>query len=99
MSGFTVEENDPPLNLPSPIKALVSASCSGLSAAEHRVVTQEDLLSSLASALRVNADESWQTLEETDGCASYLVSTASGKQTLLLSVCLQRPSPGRGLTR
>ncbi|XP_055358789.1 kinesin-like protein KIF11 isoform X3 [Betta splendens] len=55
---------------------------SSLSTVEHQASTQADLLSStsssLASSLRLNADESRQTLEEMAGSTSYLHSTVSG---------------------
>ncbi|XP_023259936.1 kinesin-like protein KIF11 [Seriola lalandi dorsalis] len=49
---------------------------------EHQASTQADLLSStsssLASSLRLNADESRRTLEEMTGCCSHLHRSVSG---------------------
>lgn len=68
---------------------IVLPVCSGYSSVAHQASAQADLLcatsSSLASSLRVNADESQQTLEEMTGCCSHLHSSVSGTELLQLS--------------
>lgn len=66
--------------------------CSGCSKVEHQASAQADLLSStsssLASSLRLNADESQQALEEMTGCCSYLHSSVSGTKLPISSVII-----------
>uniref|UniRef100_A0A8C3ARP1 Kinesin-like protein n=1 Tax=Cyclopterus lumpus TaxID=8103 RepID=A0A8C3ARP1_CYCLU len=63
--------------------------CSGCSSVERQASAQADALSStsssLASSLRLNADESRQALEEMTGCCSHLHSSVSGTSFLQLS--------------
>ncbi|XP_040928295.1 uncharacterized protein LOC114863488 [Betta splendens] len=67
--------------LQKPVQSTQHHLSSGLSTAKHQASTQADLLSStfsyLSSSLRLNADESRQTLEEMAGSTSYLHSTVS----------------------
>lgn len=69
--------------------ATCSLVCSSCSTVEDQASAQADLLSSrsssLASSLRVNADESWQTLEEMNGCTSHLHSSVSGNDEQMFS--------------
>ncbi|XP_029283274.1 kinesin-like protein KIF11 [Cottoperca gobio] len=68
--------------LQKPLHVLQQNISSGCSAVERRASAQADLLSStsssLASSLRLNADESRQALEEMSGCRSHLHSSVSG---------------------
>ncbi|KAK2824688.1 hypothetical protein Q5P01_021863 [Channa striata] len=68
--------------LQKPVQTIQADISSGCSTVEHQVSTQADLLSStsscLSSALRLNADDSWKTLEELTGCTSHLHSSVSG---------------------
>ncbi|KAK2921541.1 kinesin-like protein KIF11 isoform X1 [Channa argus] len=68
--------------LQKPIQTIHDNINSGCSTVEHQLSTQADLLSStsssLASSLRLNAEESSQTLEEMTGCTSHLQSSVSG---------------------
>ncbi|XP_045921769.1 kinesin-like protein KIF11 [Micropterus dolomieu] len=68
--------------LQNPLQVLQENISSGYSSVAHQASAQADLLcatsSSLASSLRVNADESQQTLEEMTGCCSHLHSSVSG---------------------
>lgn len=71
----------------------VSPVSSGFSTVERQASTQADLLSStsssLASSLRLNADESRQTLDETTGCCSHLHRSVSGTRLLISPVIIQ----------
>ncbi|XP_070772081.1 kinesin-like protein KIF11 [Enoplosus armatus] len=68
--------------LQKPLQVLQENISSGCSRVEHQASAQADLLSStsssLASSLRLNADESQQTLEEMTGCCSHLHTSVSG---------------------
>ncbi|XP_044070559.1 kinesin-like protein KIF11 [Siniperca chuatsi] len=68
--------------LQKPLQILQENISSGCSTVEHQASAQADLLSStsssLASSLRLNADESQQTLEEMTGCCSHLHGSVSG---------------------
>ncbi|KAM7385191.1 hypothetical protein PAMP_001286 [Pampus punctatissimus] len=68
--------------LKKPLQSLQENVSSGCSTVEHQASAQADLLSStsssLASSLRLSADESQQTLEEMTGCCSHLHSSVSG---------------------
>lgn len=65
---------------------------SGCSSVERQASTQADLLSStsssVASSLRLNADESLQTLEELMGCCSHLHGSVSGTKLLVSLVII-----------
>ncbi|KAI3363519.1 hypothetical protein L3Q82_012119 [Scortum barcoo] len=65
--------------LQKPLQVLQENISSGCSRVEHQASAQADLLcstsSSIASSLRLNADESQQTLEEMTGCCSHLHSS------------------------
>lgn len=68
--------------LHKPLHTLQDNITSGCSRVEQQASAQADLLSStsssLASSLRLNADESRQALEEMTGCCSHLHSSVSG---------------------
>ncbi|XP_070697514.1 kinesin-like protein KIF11 [Pempheris klunzingeri] len=68
--------------LQKPVQTLQKYINSGCSTVERQASAQADLLSStscsLASSLRLNADESRQALEELTGCCSHLHSSVSG---------------------
>ncbi|XP_047458561.1 kinesin-like protein KIF11 isoform X2 [Mugil cephalus] len=65
-----------------PLQSLQEDISSGCSSVERRASAQADLLSStsssLASSLRLNADQNQQALEELSGCCSHLHSSVSG---------------------
>ncbi|XP_053292694.1 kinesin-like protein KIF11 isoform X1 [Pleuronectes platessa] len=65
-----------------PLQNLQQSIRTGCSTVEHQASTQADLLCStslsLASSLRLSADESQQTLEEMTGCCSHLHNSVSG---------------------
>ncbi|XP_051274007.1 kinesin-like protein KIF11 [Dicentrarchus labrax] len=69
-------------SLQKPLQVLQENISSGCSTVERQALAQADILSStsssLASSLRLNADESQQTLEEMTGCCSHLHSSVSG---------------------
>ncbi|XP_008299888.1 kinesin-like protein KIF11 [Stegastes partitus] len=64
-----------------PLQSLQENISSGCSRVERQASAQADLLSStsssIASSLRLTADESRQTLEEMSGCCSHLLSSVS----------------------
>ncbi|KAM7408248.1 hypothetical protein PAMA_002108 [Pampus argenteus] len=68
--------------LKKPLQSVQENVSSGCSTVERQASAQADLLSStsssLASSLRLSADESQQTLEEMTGCCSHLHSSVSG---------------------
>ncbi|XP_044228076.1 kinesin-like protein KIF11 isoform X1 [Thunnus albacares] len=68
--------------LKKPLQSLQENVSSGCSTVERQASAQADILSStsssLASSLRLSADESQQTLEELTGCCSHLHSSVSG---------------------
>ncbi|XP_054456825.1 kinesin-like protein KIF11 isoform X3 [Anoplopoma fimbria] len=68
--------------LQKPLQVLQENISSGCSTVERQAAAQADVLSStsssLASSLRLNADESRQALEEMTGCCSHLHSSVSG---------------------
>ncbi|XP_032364482.1 kinesin-like protein KIF11, partial [Etheostoma spectabile] len=68
--------------LQKPLQTLQENISSGCSSVEHQASAQADLLSStsssLASSLRLTADESKQALDELTGCCSHLHSSVSG---------------------
>ncbi|KAG7232180.1 hypothetical protein INR49_009458 [Caranx melampygus] len=68
--------------LQKPLQSLQENISSGCRAVEQQASTRADLLSStsssLASSLRLNADECRQTLEEMTGCCSHLHRSVSG---------------------
>ncbi|XP_042357940.1 kinesin-like protein KIF11 [Plectropomus leopardus] len=68
--------------LQKPLQTLQENITSGCTSVEHQASAQADLLSStsssLASSLRLTADESQQALEEMTGCCSHLHSSVSG---------------------
>ncbi|XP_056251671.1 kinesin-like protein KIF11 isoform X2 [Seriola aureovittata] len=68
--------------LQKPLQSVQENISSGCRTVEHQASTQADLLSStsssLASSLRLNADESRRTLEEMTGCCSHLHRSVSG---------------------
>ncbi|XP_034407180.1 kinesin-like protein KIF11 [Cyclopterus lumpus] len=78
--------------LQKPLQVLQENISSGCSSVERQASAQADALSStsssLASSLRLNADESRQALEEMTGCCSHLHSSVSG----LVQRDLQRSS-------
>ncbi|KAM9345205.1 kinesin-like protein KIF11 [Symphorus nematophorus] len=69
-------------SLQKPLQVLQENISSGCSTVERQASSQADLLSStsssLASSLRLAADESQQSLEELTGCCSHLHSAVSG---------------------
>ncbi|KAK5854325.1 hypothetical protein PBY51_015404 [Eleginops maclovinus] len=68
--------------LQKPLHLLQENISSGCSAVERQASAQADLLSStsssLSSALRLNAEEKHQALQELTGCCSHLHSSVSG---------------------
>ncbi|TNN73566.1 Kinesin-like protein KIF11 [Liparis tanakae] len=81
--------------LQKPLQVLQENISSGCSSVERRASAQADVLcatsSSLASSLRLNADESRQALEEMTGCCSHLHGSVSG----LVQRDLERSSRAR----